>query len=95
MVVANIHIPTIVGYVGAVTLLVIGVSVGFSEKPTDSQNTIANKRLASTSLILISVLVAVLTYFINKEGGIANTWFGKKSSMNEPYEVPGVTSDAN
>jgi uncharacterized membrane protein len=94
MVAPKIHVPAAAGYLGAVALLVIGVAVGFSEKSTDSDSTTANKRLTSTVFILTSVILAVITYFLNQEGGLINNWFGKSSSTDS-VPVPGVTCDAN
>jgi hypothetical protein len=81
------NFPTTLGYIGAVTLLVIGVAVAFSEKPTDSDTVLGSKRLSSTIFILVSVLVAVVTYFGTQEGGILTTWFKPKSSDL----IPGVS----
>ena len=90
MVAFNVHVPTIAGYFGAVAILIIGVSVGFSAKDADSDADTAHKQLISTTFILISIIVAVLTYFISREGGLSNIWFAKTSPSKELELVPAI-----
>jgi hypothetical protein len=84
----EINIPTVFGYLLAVTLLVIGVSVSTSEKSEDSASTLSAKRITATFFILFSVIVAMFTYFYTREGGLFTNFFGQKNAKvaeSEPF----------
>ena len=65
----TVSIPAYVGYITAVTLLIIGVSTASSIHSQDTARQTSDKRLTATVFILTSFLAFAITWFGTKDGG--------------------------